>query len=106
MHAAYTACISHAGCRSPTTNPVLTPLNRPPWLPSAVLQGPTYSATINGGECEISDEDGSVECEEPFIELSSTPYTCNLPFRGQVKLEVSTQQHTTTQPHVIANHTL
>lgn len=56
-----------------------------------MLQGPTYSATINGGECEISDEDGSVECEEPFIELSSTPYICNLPFRGQVKVEVSTQ---------------
>jgi hypothetical protein len=69
-----------------------------------VLQGPTYSATINGGECEISDEDGSVECEEPFIELSSTPYICNLPFRGQVKVEVRAhwlQQHTTWHTSIL-----
>jgi hypothetical protein len=59
-----------------------------------VSPGPTYRATIHGGECEISDEDGSVECEEPFIELSSTPYICNLPFRGQVKVEVSSRNDT------------
>lgn len=60
-------------------------------------QGPTYSVTINGGECEVSDEDGSVECEEPFIELTSTPYECNLPFREAIKVEVRPRQgHTDT----------
>lgn len=51
-------------------------------------QGPTYSVTVNGGECEIND-DGSVECEPPSITLSSTPYICNLPYRTAAKLEVS-----------------
>lgn len=50
-------------------------------------QGPTYSVTVNGGECEILD-DGSVECEEPFVELSETPFTCNLPYREAAELEV------------------
>lgn len=50
-------------------------------------QGPTYSVTVNGGECEILG-DGSVECEEPFVELSETPFTCNLPYREAAELEV------------------
>jgi hypothetical protein len=64
-------------------------LTRP--CPSAVTcvhtQGPTYSVTVNGGECEIND-DGSVECEEPFVELSETPFICNLPYREAAELEV------------------
>jgi hypothetical protein len=43
---------------------------------------------VVGGECEIMD-DGSVECTEPTITASSTPYICNLPFRQAAKLEVS-----------------
>ena len=52
------------------------------------MQGPTYSVTVNGGECEIAD-DGSVECEEPTIKYSTTPYICNLPYRSKAKMEVS-----------------
>lgn len=63
---------------------------RAPTCPGPLLlcaQGPTYSVTVNGGECEILD-DGSVECEEPFVELSETPFICNLPYRKAAKLEV------------------
>jgi hypothetical protein len=46
---------------------------------------------VVGGECEIKD-DGSVECKEPTITASSTPYICNLPFRQAAKLEVRVQE--------------
>jgi hypothetical protein len=56
-------------------------------VPPPPVQGPTYTITVNGGECEILD-DGSVECEPPFVELSETPFVCNLPYRKAAELEV------------------
>jgi hypothetical protein len=75
----------------------MSPLRQTTWLVMSYLcvclafcslQGPTYTITVNGGECEILD-DGSVECEPPFIELSETPFICNLPYREAAELEVS-----------------
>lgn len=50
-------------------------------------QGPTYSLKVDGGSCEIND-DGSVECDQPTIKLTTTPFICNLPYREAASLEV------------------
>lgn len=54
---------------------------------------------VDAGKCEIND-DGSVECSEPTIKFSSTPYICNLPYRSEATLEVRTHVLTGTKVFV------
>jgi len=55
--------------------PPVSPCHQHPITP----QAPIYSLEVNGGSCEVQD-DGSVECEPPFVALTATPLTCNLAF--------------------------